>query len=811
MIAKVIVDNRSKATDKAFDYLIPKDLVNLVEVGTRVIVPFSKGNVEIEGYCIGISEKSKSKNLKSIIRISNEVKAFDEKMLETIEYMRKHYLASYLDLIHAVVPSGNDTKSSEWIILCEITEERSQLRRDIIERLMDNGGGMEINSLCAIIGKDVRAQIRDMVKKGTLKKEYRHSREINDKTVRVIKLTVTPEQAVSEAEKLTSKAPVQSRMLEILSTNDFIAVADLKEFADGSYNAVNALCKKGFAKIFEITIERNPLKDRKVKRTKAFTMTDEQAVAVKAITEATDANEHTAFLLHGVTGSGKTEVFMQSIDYVTDKGKTALVLVPEISLTPQMVSRFLARFGERIAVFHSKLSMGERYDQWKKIQDGGADIVIGARSAIFAPLKNLGIIIVDEEHSDTYKSEMSPRYNAKEVALFRAKQYGASVVLASATPSAESYFKALQGEYTLLEMKNRYNNNQMPAIDIIDMREELEAGNRSMFSRKLKYEIEKNLKNGEQTILFLNRRGFSTFVSCRSCGYTVECPNCNISLTYHKFSNDLRCHYCGYSHANYKLCPKCQSKYIRYFGGGTQRVEEEIHNLFPDATTLRMDIDTTGKKQSHEKILDRFENEKTDILIGTQMVAKGLDFENVTLVGVVSADTMLHMNDYRSAERTFSMLEQVTGRAGRGTKKGRAVIQTYSPDAEAISLVSEHNYEKFYQSEIEKRKFMWYPPYSDIINIMFSGASETVVPRAARYFQKLLGNLEEQGQKIQILGPIPSSVSKIKNKYRWQILIKCTDNDGLNEILKKAYDECVNNKNYAGVSIIIDKNPNMIY
>ena len=811
MIAKVIVDNRAKATDKAFDYLIPDDLVELVGVGTRVIVPFSKGNTEIEGFCTGTCEKSKSKSLKSIIRISSDIPAFDEKMLETIEYMHEHYMASYLDLIHAVVPAGNEVKSHEWIVINEITEERSELRQKIMQALLDNGGGMETDALCNVMGRDVRAQLRDMIKKGTLGKEYRHSREITDKTIRVIRLIITAEQAFEESKKLSSKAPVQSRMLEILSSNDFIAVSDLKEFADGSYNAVNALCKKGFAKIFEITIERNPLKNKRVKRSEAFTMTAEQAVAVGAITSAADEGRFANFLLHGVTGSGKTEVFMQSIDHVIETGKTALVLVPEISLTPQMVSRFLARFGERIAVFHSKLSLGERYDQWKKIQSGNADIVIGARSAVFAPLKNIGIIIVDEEHSDTYKSEMSPRYNAKEVAQFRAKQYGAAVVFASATPSAESYFKAQNNEYILLEMKNRYNNNKMPDIDVIDMREELSFGNRSMFSRKLKYEIEKNLENREQSILFLNRRGFSTFVSCRSCGYTAECPNCNISLNYPKFGNNLRCHYCGYSRSNYKLCPQCQSKYIRYFGGGTQRVEEEIHNLFPNATTLRMDVDTTGKKQSHEKILEQFEKEKTDILIGTQMVAKGLDFENVTLVGVISADTMLHMNDYRSGERTFSMLEQVTGRAGRGSKKGRAVIQTYNPDAEAVSLVKVHDYRSFYNGEIAKRQFMWYPPFSDIINVMFSGSSEAVVPRCAKYFLKLLDGIRDLDDKVQILGPVPSSVSKIKNKYRWQILIKCTDNDKLNKILKNAYEECIKNKNYTGVSIIIDKNPNMIY
>lgn len=811
MIAQVIVDHRSKMVDKSFDYLIPDELADKVGIGTRVIVPFSKGNTEVEGYCVGVKEKGKGKNLKSVIKLSSDIPAFDERMLELIEYMHEHYLATYLDLIHTIVPSGTEVKSKEWIILNEIPEEKSPIRKKIAEYLIDNGGGMELSELSVLMQRDIRPQVRDMIKKGSLIKEYRQSSSIKDKTIRAVRLSITSEQAIKEAENMEKRAPVQARMLEILSGNEFIALSDLREFSGGSYNAVSALGKKGFIKLFDLEIERDPLRNKRVKKTVSLDLTDEQKIAVDAIVSSVNSGVYSPFLLYGVTGSGKTEVFMQAIEYAVQNGKTALVLVPEISLTPQMVSRFLSRFGNRIAVLHSALSLGERYDQWKRIREGSADIVIGARSAVFAPLDNIGIIIVDEEHSDTYKSEMSPRYSAKEVAAFRAKQYGAAVIFASATPSAESFYKAKNGDMKLLLMKYRYNKNEMPRIDIVDMRSELEAGNRSMFSRKLRDEIAKNISKGEQTILFLNRRGFSTFVSCRSCGYTAECPNCNISLTYHKFENNLKCHYCGYTHPNYRICPQCGSKYIRYFGGGTQRVEDEIHKLFPDVTTLRMDVDTTGKKQSHEKILEKFEKEKTDVLIGTQMVAKGLDFENVTLVGVISADTMLHINDYRSGERTFSMLEQVCGRAGRGEKKGRAIIQTYSPDSEAIQRAALHDYDGFFDAEIASRELMWYPPYSSIINIMFSGSSETLVPQAAKYFLKLMGKAEDMGQKVQILGPVPSAISKIKNKYRWQILIKCEDNDKLNELLKNACDMCAGNKNYRNVSVIVDKNPNMIY
>lgn len=811
MIAQVIVDHRSKAVDRLFDYLIPENLTEKIGVGTRVLVPFSAGNNVVAGYCVGITESSDSTKLKSIVRTADDVPAFDDKMLELIEYMHERYLAMYLDLIHTVVPSGTELKSHEWIVVKELSEERSELRKQIISCLLDNGGGMETEALNAAMGRDVKTQVREMVKKGVLEKEYRHSREVHDKTIRAVRLLISPEQAADEILKLEKKAPVQAKMLEILRVNDFIAVSDLKQFAGGSGNAVASLCKKGFAGLFELTVERNPLSDKKVKTSKPCSLTSEQQTAVDAVCAAIDDERYKAFLLHGVTGSGKTEVFMQSIAHVLEKGKTALVLVPEISLTPQMVSRFLARFGERIAVLHSGLSLGERYDEWKRIQSGGADIVIGARSAVFAPLKNIGIIIIDEEHSDTYKSEMSPRYDAKEAAEFRAKQYGAVLLLASATPSVQSYFKAGNGDMTLLTMKHRYNNNKMPDMRIVDMREELAQGNRSMFSRALSEEIKKNLESGEQTILFLNRRGFSTFVSCRSCGFTAECPNCSISLTYHKYGNILKCHYCGYSIPNYRSCPQCGSRYIRYFGGGTQRVETEIQKLFPGITTIRMDVDTTGRKQSHEKILEKFEKEKINILIGTQMVSKGLDFENVTLVGVVSADTMLHINDYRSAERTFAMLEQVTGRAGRGSKKGRAVVQTYSPESEAIVYAEAHDYESFCRTETERRELMWYPPFSEIVSIMFSGGSESLVPQAARFFLKLLGKPSEMGQRVQILGPVPAAVSKVKNKYRWQLLIKCEKSDRLNPLLKNACAECEKNKNYRTVSVIVDKNPNMVY
>lgn len=811
MIAKVIVDHRSKHIDRVFDYLIPEELDGRLEIGSRVLVPFSAGNREVEGFCMGFADKSKNKKLKSIIRLANDTAGFDEDMLSVIEWMHQKYLAPYLDIIHTIVPAGTSVKSKEWIILSEASEEKSETRRQIVQLLSDNGGGMEYDYLKELCQTDIQNQVRAMIREGILKKEYRQSVDIKDKKIKCVRLTLDSETALDEADKIQKKAPVQARMLEILGANEFISLADLQKFTGGSHNAVYALVRKGMAEIFDLTVDRDPYRNRVFKRTEKMTPTPEQERAITQITASIKNGESKTYLLHGVTGSGKTEVFMQAIEYAVSIGKSAVVLVPEISLTPQMVSRFLSRFGHRIAIFHSGLSLGERYDQWKRIKDGEADIVIGARSAVFTPLKNIGIIIMDEEHSDTYKSDMSPRYHAREVAIFRAEQTDAAVVLASATPSVESYYKAKTGEYTLLEMNLRYNQNKMPDISIIDMRSELSRGNKSMLSGKLYKEISENLKRGEQTILFLNRRGFSTFVSCRTCGYVPQCPNCNISLTYHKFENSLKCHYCGYSIPNYTVCPECGSKYIRYFGGGTQKVEDEIKRLFPNASSIRMDMDTTGKKQSHERILKKFEKDKIDILIGTQMVAKGLDFENVTLVGVITADTMLHINDFRSGERTFAMLEQVSGRAGRGSKEGRAVIQTYTPEHEAVSLVKTHDYASLYNSEIAERKLMWYPPFCKIISVHFQGVSETLVPQTARYFVKELGDIKKLSQKIQVLGPIPSYISKLKNKYRWQIIFKCEDDDKLGETLMNAEMVCRNNKDYANVSIVIDKSPGMIY
>lgn len=807
MIAEVVVNHKTKSLDKAFDYAVADG--QSVKIGSSVIVPFGSGNKPKEGYVIGVKEKSSAKKIKTIERLSKEIQLFDEKQLELIKWMREKYLVTYLDAIHALVPAGCEVKPEEWLVLSESIKTGE--KDEVLVRLAECGDTCEINRFLGLFETNVKNRITKHIEAGRIKREFRDSRVVGDKLVRVAEINVEDSELENILKSLgKSNSHVQAKMLELLSECGRLSLSDLVNFSGGSYSAVRALLKKGYIAAFDVTVMREPEESELDVNAKPCRLTDEQKSVLKSLLETIKNREYKPYLLHGVTGSGKTEVYMRVIEETIKDGRQAIVLVPEISLTPQMVARFKSRFGKRTAVIHSGLSLGEKYDQWKKIKNGDADIVIGARSAIFAPFKNIGAIIVDEEHEQTYKSEMTPRYETHEVAEFRAKQYGALLVFASATPLVTSYYKAERGEYTLIEMKKRVNEKSMPKAIVVDLREELEAGNRSVISRKLREEIGKNLEKGEQTILFLNRRGFSTFVSCRKCGYVAECPNCSISLKYHKFDDTLRCHYCGHTIPNYKKCPECGSGYIRYFGGGTQKVEEEIHSLFPEATTIRMDVDTTVTKNSHAEILSKFEKEKIDILIGTQMVTKGLDFPDVTLVGVISADTILNIDDYRSQERTFSILEQATGRAGRAEKPGISVIQTYSPDNKAIQYMCAHDYSDFYREELSVRKAMWYPPFCQIVSVIFSGSNKQMAASCAKFFAKNLAFVLETEQKIQILGPIPAYVSKIKNKYIYRLLIKCENSDAIGKTLVSARDKCRDNANYENITIVIDKNPNSL-
>ncbi len=569
----------------------------------------------------------------------------------------------------------------------------------------------------------------------------------------------------------------------------------------------------------EQKIERNPLllKDIETIKNKEITqklqLTKEQQNAYEKVEASLQENQYQTFLLYGVTGSGKTEVYLQLIQEALEKGKTAILLVPEISLTPQMLDRFIARFGkEELAVLHSKLSIGERHDEWERIKEGKARIVIGARSAIFAPLEKLGIIIIDEEHDSSYKSEANPKYDAKEVAKRIAKQKNCPLVLGSATPDIRTYQAALEEEktaITLLPLTQRANQSTLPTVQVVDLKEELMNGNRSMLSMDLYTAIEENLKQKRQTILFLNRRGYSTFIMCRNCGYTVKCRNCNISMTYHSYEKKLKCHYCGYEEKIVSECPECHSDKIRYFGTGTQKLEQEIQKQFPEASTIRMDIDTVTKKNSHEEILSKFKKEDIDILIGTQMVVKGHHFPKVTLVGVIAADSSLNIDDYRANERTFQILTQVAGRAGREKLPGKVIIQSYNPENFTIQCAKEQNYEKFYETEIALRKQLKYPPFCDIIVVNFNSTMEAEIKRVSKWvYEALKRDLEPiEESHFRVFQPMPAPIDKIQNRYRWRIIIKGNMTKQANELLNQCLQE-VYQKNLKNTRITIDVNPN---
>lgn len=623
----------------------------------------------------------------------------------------------------------------------------------------------------------------------------------NQKTFACVSLDRSTPQLDKLVAATKKRSRKQAMVLDLFSGDEEIPVSHIKSILDVDSAPINALVKKGVLKISEYRQYRgNYSKGKKISSEKPTLTAEQQAVlaAIKA--------EKRPVLLHGVTGSGKTEVYLRLIEDCLAEGKQAVVLVPEISLTPQTVDRFVSRFGDKVSLTHSKMSDGERYDQWTRAAKGEIDIMVGPRSAVFTPFENLGIIIIDEEHEQSYKADHSPRYDAREVACKICALKGAKLVLGSATPSIVSYYKTVLGEYALAEMKHRVNKT-MPEINVCDMRLELKQGNFSVFSKQLKNAIAENMEKGNQTILFLNRRGFSTFISCRSCGYVMTCDNCNVNYTYHKVTNKLECHYCGKTAPLPAVCPQCGSKYIKEFGAGTEKIEQEVKKLFPNARVLRMDTDTTKGKNSHATILDEFRNGKADILIGTQMIAKGLDFPMVTLVGVIAADLSLNMNDYRSGEITYNLLTQVSGRAGRAEDKGRVFIQTYRPEHYSVVCTAANNYDAYFKEEISFRQIMGYPPFSNIFYVLFSCEDQQKAIAAANLMSAIMAKYNKNNM-FERLGPVPAVLSKLKNKYRYKIMVKCTDEEKIKAYVLYCLDVFSRQKGYKNVSISIAHNPN---
>ncbi|RIW36359.1 primosomal protein N' [Bacillus salacetis] len=802
-IASVIVDVPTMQTDRAFDYSIPHAWQGKILPGMRVIVPF--GPRKVQGFVIGIKDKSEAKKLKDLVRPMDLTPVLNEDLLTMADWLTKQTLCFKISALQVMLPAAMKAKYEKKIIL-------NPVKRDFLD---EEAASLFINK-DEVSWKDAEEAgllplLQKEIKSGNLDVFYSVKSKGRKKTVQKFYPAVQREKMKEEIDALPANAEKQKAVLRYfisLNSNEGITTKEAADSAGASLAVLKSLADKGLLIKKQEEIYRNPFSHKTFQKTSPLPLTEEQEGAIAPILEAIEQKKHETFLLYGVTGSGKTEVYLQSIQQVYEQGKEAIVLVPEISLTPQMVNRFKGRFGNDVAVLHSGLSAGEKYDEWRKIQRKEVKVVVGARSAIFAPFENLGIIIIDEEHEASYKQEENPRYHARDVAIYRAKQYHCPVILGSATPSMETFARAQKGVYKQLTLSKRMNAGELPSVSIVDMREELRSGNRSMFSEELFEKLQDRLHKGEQTVLFLNRRGHSSFIMCRDCGYVAQCPQCDISLTYHRFSNSMKCHYCGYETGVPETCPECDSEHIRYFGTGTQKVEEELAKLLPEARVIRMDVDTTSRKGSHERLLDSFGEGQADILLGTQMIAKGLDFPNITLVGVLSADTMLHLPDFRSAEKTFQLLTQVSGRAGRHELPGEVVIQTYTPEHYSIELAGSQDYDAFYHKEMIMRKMGSYPPFYYLSLITISHEDLLKVVGAAEKITKFLQS-RLSPQSI-VLGPAASPIPRINNRYRYQCLIKYKREPELPSILKTVLEHSQQQKASEGLTISIDVNPYMM-
>jgi len=811
-IAIVAVSDATREFDKLYHYTVPDEMTEDLKTGMRVIVPFGRADRLKEAYILGFAEHTDYKDLKDIRKVIDREPVLTDSLIALAKWMKQQYFCTYGSAIKCMLPAGIGIKSLEVAQLLTQSEEGlTPSQKAIVQTLKENDGLLEtkeLRNLCGVKSK-FNAHLRDLEHKGVLCIKEQYSTAVRQKNIRVASLAMSPEEVIEDIENGTLKRIQQIRVLEILLENEYIAVSDLARFAGVSVSVLDTLRKAGYIYYKEIEVNRDPMKHRPVERTYPPEPTEEQKKVLDEAKTQIDRHTFSEMLLHGVTGSGKTEVYLQLIQYVLDQGRQAIVLVPEISLTPQMVDRFRGRFGDLVAVQHSRLSLGERYDQWRLIRNGEARVVVGARSAVFAPMENIGVIIIDEEHENTYKSETTPKYSAAQVAAQRCMHDGALLMLGSATPSIDTYKRALEGNIRLAVMKERANAMNMPCVTVVDMRKELELGNKTMFSTVLSEEIKKNIIAGQQTILFLNKRGYASFILCRSCGTKLKCRHCSITMTYHAGDDRLICHYCGYTVKMPSVCPKCGSRAIRQFGTGTQRVEEDLKKYFPGCSVIRMDMDTTTGKRSHEEILDEFREKNINILVGTQMIAKGHDFPNVTLVGVLAADSLLGINDFRASERTFQLLTQVSGRAGRGDLPGRVVIQTYNTDDYSITSSCNYDYEGFFRQELEVRRRLKYPPFTNIGYIVVSSMSDRLAYAKAKDTAEFLASVIDVYKGDELMpGPVRAPIARLRNRYRWRIIIKCDSTDRLAEMLAAASDEFYKSGSRGRVSVDINMDIN---
>lgn len=808
--AAVAVENSAFSFDKPFSYLLGDEECS---PGCRVLVPFGRGNKCRQGIVLSVTDYDGKEKLKRISQVIDKTPVLNDEMLRLVEWLKERTFCTYFEAAKAVLPSGmcHRTVTTYTAVPKADLTDLSADEKQIYNFLLTQKGYVEGEKLLKKLGFTPEITVLEkMVNKGLLIRNFDSVRKTGDLTVKTVRLTEGGREILETTEKLTKK---QIGVLDVLNDIGTVSVKELCYFTGFTASVVQVLEKKGLVEIFDNEIYRDPYENKTVvPQRNEIHLNDEQQKAYENMLGQYSSGMGGATLLYGITGSGKTMVYLRLIDEMLDKGKNVIVMVPEIALTPQTLNLFMSRYGREVAVFHSALSAGQRLDEWKRVRNENVRIVVGTRSAVFAPLENLGLIIIDEEQEHTYKSEQTPRYSAKDVARFRCAYHKALLVFSSATPSIETFAKAQAGQYTINRLSKRYSSSVLPEVRIVDMLTEA-LSQSSNFSEELRSRLQYNLENGKQSILLINRRGYNTFAECKACGHVLTCPSCSISMTYHHANGRLMCHYCGYSEPFTDVCPECGSHDVRYSGTGTQKIEDELAALFPKARILRMDADSTMGRYSHENKLKDFADGKYDILLGTQMVAKGLDFENVTLVGVINADQQLNNDDFRSQERTFDLLTQVVGRAGRGQYKGTAVIQTCNPENDVIQIAARQDYDAFFKDELKTRKMLIYPPYCDICLIGFIGENEPNVRVASQKYtdrlkEKLSG--EYNDLKIIALGPMTARVSKISNKFRYRLILKCKNTKRFRALMNELLKYTGTDRAYNDVSVYIDINPENI-
>ena len=811
MIAKVAVSAANFAIDKPYSYFVPQGMH--LESGMRVIVPFGRGNRLCEGVVLAV-EPYREETLKSIETVLDEPPLVDETMLRLAAFMRDRYFCTFYEAVRAMLPAGLWFQVKETYRLTEDRSwqekpSRNPVAQKLLEAILEAGGAWDGTSLRKLTTEEeFEKAISYLLKKKWITGDKDFIRKTGDKTEQVATLVSSAEEALEYASKRPKSAIQQKNVLELLCGIGSASVKEICYFTGAKPGTLKRLAELGYVALSEKPVLRcREIVPANIDR--ETELNEEQSAAFKGLYDQLIAPQPGAALLHGVTGSGKTAVYIRLIQACLEREKQAILLVPEIALTPQLLGLMAAWFGPNVAVLHSSLPATERYDQWKRVRSGEAKVVVGTRSAVFAPCKNLGLIILDEEQEHSYKSENNPRYSAKEVALWRGVKEKALVLLGSATPSVETMYHAQKGDYRLYTMKHRYGGRSLPKVEIVDMRRELERGNDASVSYSLQDAIGLTTEKGQQSILFLNRRGNSRALVCVDCRESPECPRCSARLTYHSANNRLMCHYCGHSQQVTDRCPTCGGP-MKQVGSGTQKVEQELLELFPGREVARMDADTVNAVNTHEVILNRFRQENIPVLVGTQMVAKGLDMPNVTLVGVLDGDLSLYSDSYRAAETTFNMLTQVVGRAGRGQQEGKAVIQTLAPNHKVITLASRQDYDGFYETEIALRELQNLPPFGDLIHLTFTGQEEGRVLRGSAKFasslQKCMQKAPWGGQTWDLLGPAPCPVPKINYNFRYRLTLRCKADKNLRTLLAHLLRQFAQDKENRGVSVFADIN-----